>query len=70
MREERNERESRYLSRIAAARYLSVSPRMLDKLLASGQIAAGRCGRRVLIAPEDLDAFFQSTRTQPVATSA
>lgn len=47
----------RYLSRAASARYLTISERKLDALVASHQIPAIRIGRRVLFDLVDLDAF-------------
>jgi excisionase family DNA binding protein len=41
----------------AAAAYLDISKRSLSKLIASGQIAARKFGRRTLIDVESLDAW-------------
>ena len=45
------------LSKREAARSLSISIRMLDKLIASKRISVRKIGRRVLIAPQWLQQF-------------
>ena len=52
----------RYLDRPAAAKYLGVSTRTLDELLASGRLPVIRIGRRVLLDIRDLDSFMAAHR--------
>jgi excisionase family DNA binding protein len=47
-------------SRLEAADFLRISLRTFDKLLASGQIAPRRIGRRVLIPRDELERLMSS----------
>lgn len=49
----------RYFTKIEAAEYLRFSPRVIENLLARGDLKAYRPGRRLLFRREDLDAFVE-----------
>ena len=46
------------LGREEAADYLSVSVRVVDRLLASGQVQKLKIGRRTVVKVEELDAYI------------
>ena len=48
------------LSRIGAAKYLSISTRLLDDLLTAGDIPKIKIGRKTLVRVCDLDAYLAS----------
>jgi excisionase family DNA binding protein len=56
-----------FLSVPAAARALGVSLITLRRLIADGQLAHHRVGRRVLLSPRDLEAYLTAHRV-PVRT--
>lgn len=43
----------------AAHKYLGISRRHLERLVADGEIRVTRSGRRVLFLPEELDAYLE-----------
>ena len=45
-----------------AAQQLSISPRVLDRLIASGELESVKIGRRRLVPDECLDAFVKRLR--------
>ena len=53
----------RYLSRVAAAKYLGLCARYVDRLVASGKLPVVRIGRRVLLDAADLDKFMAAHKT-------
>ena len=48
------------LSRDGAAKYLSISTRLLDDLLTAGEIPRIKLGRKTLVRVCDLDAYLAS----------
>jgi excisionase family DNA binding protein len=48
------------LSKIAAAAYLAVSERTVERLIADGSLPTRRIRARTVILPGDLDAYLQS----------
>ncbi len=54
--------EQRYLSRIEAARYLGISARSLDRLVACKKLPAFRLQRRVLLDRADVDEFCRGLK--------
>lgn len=55
-------------SRAEAARYLKTSPRRLDELIRSGEIAAVRDGRNVKITQAELERYIADLPSyEPVA---
>jgi excisionase family DNA binding protein len=50
-----------------AAERLSTTPRFVRRLIAERRIAFVRLGRHVRIAAEDLEAFIESGRVEPVS---
>ena len=48
--------------RAAAARYLSVSVRMIDSLIAKHRLPAVRIGARIVLDQHDLDAFIADAK--------
>jgi excisionase family DNA binding protein len=57
-------KEFPYINRADAARYLTISVRKLDQLVAAKEIVPGRIGRRVLFDRRDLDAYFEAQKGQ------
>jgi excisionase family DNA binding protein len=53
------------LTQQQAAKRLAVGVRMIERLIASGQLPAVRVGRYVRIDPADLAAFLERGRTLP-----
>lgn len=53
---------------VGAARLLTVSPRSIERLVASGELPHAKIGRRVVIAIADIEAFLLSRRTVGHAT--
>ena len=54
--------ERKLWERIDAAKQLSISPRVLDRLIADGQIESVKIGRRRLVPDECLDAYVKRLR--------
>lgn len=52
------------LSRTDAAKYLSISTRLLDKLASEGKIVRTKIGWKSVFLIQDLDAFLQSCRQE------
>ena len=48
-----------------AAEVLGVDYKTVYRLVRAGQIPAGRVGRVYRVAPDDLEAYFESIKTQP-----
>ena len=55
-----NTPEAGALSRQEAANYLSISIRLLDQLLADGNIPKLKIGRKTLVRRVDLDTYLES----------
>jgi excisionase family DNA binding protein len=59
----------RYLTVIGAAEYLNTSVRFVRRLVSERRIAFHKVGSHVRIAREDLEAFVQAGRVEPITAS-
>jgi excisionase family DNA binding protein len=55
---------SPYLTRPEAAKFLGVSPAMLDKLMRQNELVIVRIGTRIMFDVADLNAFAKSCKTK------
>jgi excisionase family DNA binding protein len=58
------------LGKKEAAMVLSLSARSVDRLIARGELAVSRCGRKVLIPRSSLEAFARRAQAASSAISA
>ncbi len=56
--------EAGALDRVNAAKFLSISTRLLDKLATEGKIVRTKIGWKSVFLIEDLDAFLKSCRQE------
>lgn len=62
--------ESKYLKVPEAAMYLNMSVRFVRRLVAERRIPFHKAGTSVRFAIDDLDAFMQAGRVEPITTRA
>lgn len=58
--------QAKYLKVPEAAEYLNMSVRFVRRLIAERRIAFHKAGTHVRIAVDDLDAFMQAGRVEPI----
>lgn len=62
--------ETRYLDVQGAATYLGVKVRFIRRLVAERRIAFHKAGTHVRLSIDDLDAFMQAGRVEPITRSS
>jgi excisionase family DNA binding protein len=58
--------EAKYLNVQEAAEYLNTSVRFIRRLIAERRVAFHKVGSHVRLAVEDLEAFVQAGRVEPI----
>lgn len=61
---------TRYLTVAESAEYLNTSVRFVRRLIAERRIAFHKVGAHVRLAVDDLEAFVQAGRVEPVSASS
>lgn len=64
------ETDTKYLKVPEAAKYLNTSVRFVRRLIAERRIAFHKAGAHVRIAVDDLEAFMQAGRVEPITRSS
>jgi excisionase family DNA binding protein len=58
----------RYMTKLEAAKYLTVTPRTIDNLRKRGELACSKIGGRVVFDRQDLDKLVELNRAGTTAT--